>query len=220
MREDWKLSWDPGPASSSSAFDEYISDPEKPVPYIDKIATGMLREYMTGDQRFASRRTDVLTYATDILGRDITVAGPITSSLNVSTTGTDSDFIVKLIDVYPDDTPNNKFNPESIQMGGFQQLIRGEVFRGKFRNSFAKPEAFIPGEITKIEYSMPDIFHTFQKGHRIMIQVQSSWFPLVDRNPQRFEDIYTAKASDFKKATQRIYRSKSAPSFITINQIK
>jgi uncharacterized protein len=220
LREDWKLSWDPGPANSDSAFDEYISDPEKPVPYFDKIATGMLREYMTGDQRFASRRTDVLTYATDILGHDVTVAGPVTPSLNVSTTGTDSDFIVKLIDVYPDDPPNNASDRENIPMGGFQQLIRGDVFRGKFRNSFANPEAFIPGQITKIEYSMPDIFHTFQKGHRIMIQVQSSWFPLVDRNPQQFEDIYAAKAGDFKKATQRIYRSKNDPSFITINQIK
>jgi putative CocE/NonD family hydrolase len=220
LREDWKLSWDSGPANSSSAFDEYISDPEKPVPYFDKIATGMLREYMTGDQRFASRRTDVLTYATDILDRDVTVAGPVTPNLSVSTTGTDSDFIVKLIDVHPDDTPNNKFNPESIQMGGFQQLIRGDIFRGKFRNSFAKPEAFVPGEITKIKYSMPDILHTFQKGHRIMIQVQSSWFPLVDRNPQQFLDIYAAKPGDFKKAAQRIYRSRNAPSFVTINQIK
>jgi uncharacterized protein len=220
LRADGKLSWDPDPANASSAFDEYISDPDKPVPYIDRITTGMLREYMVGDQRFASRRTDVLTYTTDILDRDITVAGPITPSLKVSTTGTDSDFVVKLIDVYPDDAPNNKFNPENVQMGGFQQLIRGELFRGKFRKSFTRPEAFIPGKISKIEYSMPDIFHTFRKGHRIMIQVQSSWFPLVDRNPQKFEDIYAAQAGDFKKATQRIYRSKSAPSFIAINQIK
>jgi uncharacterized protein len=220
LRAQGKLSWDPDPASSSRAFDEYISDPEKPVPYIDKIATGMLREYMTADQRFASRRPDVLTYSTDILDYDITVAGPIMPSLNISTTGSDSDFVVKLIDVYPDDAPNPRLNPGNVKMGGYQQLIRGELFRGKFRNGFSHPEAFIPGKIAKIEYSMPDIFHAFLKGHRIMIQVQSSWFPLVDRNPQQFEDIYAAKAGDFIKATQRIYRSRSAPSFITINQIK
>jgi uncharacterized protein len=215
-----KLSWEPDSESSKDGFDEYISDPAKPVPYIDKIATGMLREYMIGDQRFASRRSDVLTYATNALDRDITLAGPITPCLHVSTTGTDSDFVVKLIDVYPDDTPNPVFNPENVLMGGYQQLIRGELFRGKFRNSFTHPESFIPREITKIEYSMPDIFHTFRKGHRIMIQIQSSWFPLVDRNPQQFIDIYHAKADDFIITTQRIYRSKSAPSFITINQMQ
>jgi putative CocE/NonD family hydrolase len=216
----WKLSWEPDSDNSGDVFDEYISDPEKPVPYTETITTGMLREYMIADQRFASRRTDVLTYATDILDRDITVAGPVNPNLYVSTTGTDSDFVVKLIDVYPDDTPNNKRNPKNVQMGGYQQLIRGELFRGKFRDSFTDPEPFIPREITKIKYSMPDIFHTFRKGHRIMIQVQSSWFPLVDRNPQQFLDIYSAKASDFIKATQRIYRSRNAPSFITINQLK
>jgi putative CocE/NonD family hydrolase len=220
FRAGWKLSWDPDLESSDDAFDEYVSDPEKPVPYINKIVAGMAREYMVEDQRFASRRTDVLAYATDELKRDVTIAGPITSSLNVSTTGTDSDFVVKLIDVYPDDTRDNEPNPENVRMGGFQQLVRGELFRGKFRNSFSNPAPFIPGEITKIEYQMPDIFHTFRKGHRIMVQVQSSWFPLVDRNPQQFEDIYRAKAGDFKKATQRVYRSRSAPSFVTLYQIK
>ncbi len=220
FRAGWKLSWDPDPEDSVEAFDEYISDPEKPVPYTSHIATGMKREYMVEDQRFASRRTDVLTYATDELERDITIAGPIAPSLSVSTTGTDSDFVVKLIDVYPGDTPDNEPNPEDIRMGGYQQLVRGEVFRGKFRNSFSNPEPFVPGRITRIEYSMPDIFHTFRKGHRIMVQVHSSWFPLVDRNPQQFLDIYQAKSSDFIKATQRVYRSRSAPSFITLHQIK
>ena len=220
FRDDWKLSWDPDSRDSADAYDEYISDPEKPVPYISEIAIGMTREHMVEDQRFASRRTDVLTYATDKLKKDITIAGPVTSSLNVSTTGTDSDFVVKLIDVYPDDFPDNEPNPANIRMGGFQQLVRGELFRGKFRNGFSNPEPFIPGRITKIEYQMPDIFHTFRKGHRIMIQVQSSWFPLVDRNPQQYKDIYHAKAGDFIKATQRVYRSRTAPSFITLNQIK
>ncbi len=220
FRNDWKLSWDPDSEDSVDAFDEYISDPEKPVPYINEIAIGMTREHMVEDQRFASRRTDVLPYATDRLKNDITIAGPVISSLNVSTTGTDSDFVVKLIDVYPDDYPDNEPNPTNVRMGGFQQLVRGELFRGKFRNGFSNPEPFVPGKVTKIEYQMPDIFHTFRKGHRIMVQVQSSWFPLVDRNPQQYEDIYHAKAGDFKKATQRIYRSKTAPSFITLNQIK
>ena len=219
FRAGWKLSWNPESEDLADAFDEYISDPNKPVPYIGEVAMGMTREHMVEDQRFASRRTDVLTYATDELKRDITVAGPVTSSLNVSTTGTDSDFVVKLIDVYPDDTPDNEPNPENVQMGGFEQLVRGELFRGKFRNSYSNPEPFVPGKITRIEYPMPDIFHTFRKGHKIMVQVQSSWFPLVDRNPQQFEDIYRAKASDFLKATERVYRSKSAPSCITLYQI-
>jgi uncharacterized protein len=217
---DWKLSWDPDPGDSADAFDEYVSDPAKPVPHINRIDTGMTREHMIDDQRFASRRTDVLTYSTDELERDVTIAGPITPNLNVSTTGTDSDFVVKLIDVYPDNTPDGDAAHGEIRMGGYQQLVRGELFRGKFRNSFTSPEPFVPGKVTKIEYQMPDVFHTFRKGHRIMVQVQSSWFPLVDRNPQQFVDIYNAKASDFKKATQRLYRSGTAPSFITLNEIK
>ena len=217
---DWKLSWEPDTAHSADAFDEYISDPEKPVSYINGIAVGMTREYMVDDQRFASRRTDVLTYATDVLDEDVTIAGPVTPNLNVSTTGTDSDFAVKLIDVYPDDTPDAESSLGDVRMGGYQQLVRGELFRGKYRNSFSDPEPLVPGKITKIEYPMPDIFHTFRKGHRIMIQVQSSWFPLVDRNPQQFLDIYRAKADDFIKATQRIYRSRTAPSYIKLYQIK
>ena len=180
----------------------------------------MTHEHMVDDQRFASRRTDVLTYETDALTRDLKIAGPILCSLNVSTSGTDSDFVVKLIDVYPDDTSEYDFSAGSTRMSGFQQLVRGELFRGKFRNSFTCPEPFVPWEITQIEYRMPDIFHTFRKGHRLMVQVQSSWFPLVDRNPQQFVDIYNAKEADFKKATQRIYHSRNKPSFITLNKIK
>jgi putative CocE/NonD family hydrolase len=210
-----KLSWDPDP-EGSSAFDEYISDPAKPVPYTNEITTGMTREYMVDDQRFASRRPDVLTYATEELKQDITIAGPVAPRLNVSTSGTDSDFIVKLIDVYPDKPSNS----ENSRMGGFQQLVRGEAFRGKYRNSFSDPKPFIPGEVDVIEYQMPDIFHTFRKGHRIMVQIQSTWFPLIDRNPQQFLDIYHAKESDFIKATQRVYRSRRNPSFITLYQHK
>jgi uncharacterized protein len=203
-----KLTLDGGP-EPATAFDEYISDPAKPVPYINGQAPGMTREHMVEDQRFASTRTDVLTYQTDELEDDVVLAGPITPSLFVSTTGTDSDFVVKLIDVYPEDFPNPDPNPAGIHMGGFQQLVRGEIFRGKFRNSFSKPEPFTPGKVEKIEYAMPDVNHAFRRGHRIMVQIQSSWFPLADRNPQKFMDINSAKTSDFVKATERIYRNSS-----------
>jgi len=203
-----KLSFD-APAEPATAFDEYISDPAKPVPYIGGQAPGMTREHMVEDQRFASSRTDVLTYQTDELEQDVVLAGPITPSLFVSTTGTDSDFVVKLIDVYPEDFPDPDPNPAGVHMGGFQQLVRGEIFRGKFRNSFSRPEPFTPGKVEKIEYVMPDVNHAFRRGHRIMVQIQSSWFPLADRNPQKFLDIYNAKSTDFVKATERVYRNSS-----------
>jgi putative CocE/NonD family hydrolase len=160
---------------------------------------------MTYDQRFASRRPDVLAYQTPPLEHDVTVAGPITPILKVATSGTDSDFIVKLIDVYPDDYPNPDPNPASVQMGGYQQLVRAEPFRGKYRNDRAKPEPFSPNQPAKIEFVMPDICHTFRSGHRIMVQIQSTWFPLIDLNPQQFVNIPTAKTGDFVKATERVY---------------
>ncbi len=177
----------------------------------------MTREHMTDDQRSASTRTDVLVYQTEPLKTDITLAGPVWPNLQVSTTGTDSDWIVKLIDVYADDYPDPNPNPTGIRMAGYQQLIRGEVMRGKFRDSFEHPAPFVPGQVTKVGYTMPDIFHTFRKGHRIMVQVQSSWFPLVDRNPQKFMDIDSAKLTDFQKATQRVYHSRAAASFVAVD---
>jgi uncharacterized protein len=218
FRASGKLSWSPEQAGCSNCFDEYISNPAKPVPYTSETFTGMTRTYMVEDQRFVSNRTDVLSYETDPLDHDITIAGPVAPHLNVSTTGTDSDFIVKLIDVYPDITAEVESDPERVRMSGFQQLVRGEPFRGKFRNSFSNPEPLIPGKITKIQFQMPDVFHTFRKGHRIMIQVQSSWFPLVDRNPQQFIDIYHANPSDFRIATQRIYRSEKDPSYVVLKE--
>jgi uncharacterized protein len=197
------------PPRAATGFDEYVSDPGKPVPFIDWIAIGMPREYMVADQRFASRRTDVLTYQTDLLREDVTVAGPITASLFVATTGTDSDFVVKLIDVYPDDAPDNLPNPSGVKMGGYQMLVRGEPMRAKFRNSYSRSEPMVPGKVTRVEFTLPDSYHTFKKGHRVMVQVQSSWFPLVDRNPQRFVQINKATEGDFQKATQRVYRSAS-----------
>jgi putative CocE/NonD family hydrolase len=215
-----KLGFDAPRDAGSAAYDEYISDPAKPVPFISGQAAGMTREHMTDDQRFAATRTDVLVYQSDALDNDFTLAGPIQPSLRVSTTGTDSDWIVKLIDVYPDGYPDPDPNPTGIRMAGYQQLLRGEVMRGKFRTSFEHPEPFTPGKITKIEYVMPDVFHTFRRGHRIMVQVQSSWFPLVDRNPQKFMDIYNAKASDFQKATERVYRSSEAPSLVNVTVLR
>ena len=194
-------------AKVSTSFDEYISDPAKPVPYVPEIHPGRTQEYMLDDQRFAARRPDVLVYQTEVLNEDITLAGPIVADLMASTTGTDADFIVKIIDVFPDNFENKK--PTEHVMNGYQMLVRGEVMRGKFRNSFEKPEAFVPGKPTQVKFTLPDIAHQFKKGHRMMIQIQSSWFPLVDRNPQQFMNIYEAKDSDFKKATIKIYHDAS-----------
>ena len=204
------------PAKDQSPFDEFNSDPAKPVPYLNKTVIGMVTEYMTADQRFAGQRPDVLAYQSPVFEDDTTVAGPLEVELFVSTTGTDADWVVKLIDVYPDDFPNPDPNPTGVKMGGYQQLIRGDVFRGKFRNSFEKPEPFKPGEVAKVKFTMPDSFHTFRPGHRMMVQVQSTWFPLVDRNPQTFTDIYSAKAEDFKKQTHRVYHSAEHPSRVSV----
>jgi hypothetical protein len=201
----------------NSGYDEYLSDPNKPVPFTDKITKGMVAEYMIGDQRFAARRSDVLVYQSDELAEDVTLAGPIEVELIVSTTGTDSDWVVKLIDVYPDDYPDSVENPREVRMGGYQQLVRGDVMRGKFRKSFEKPEAFKPGEKTVVRFTMPDTCHSFRSGHRIMVQVHSSWFPLVDRNPQKFLDIYHATESDYQKAMQRVYRQPESMSKLTVS---
>ncbi|MBU6400534.1 MAG: CocE/NonD family hydrolase [Verrucomicrobia bacterium] len=210
-----RLSFDP-PGNEAGSFDEYVSDPAKPVPYIPNIALGMTRAHMIDDQRFAASRPDVLVYQTDTLEADVTFAGPIRARLFVSTTGTDSDWVVKLIDVYSGDYPNPDPNPAGIEMGGYEQLVRGEAFRGKFRNSFSRPEPFEPGRAAKVEWVMPDVNHTFRRGHRIMVQVQSTWFPLVDRNPQTFCDIYRARPEDFQKASQRVYHSAQASSAVSV----
>ena len=216
LQADGRLGFD-APKQAGAEFDEYVSDPAKPVPYIGGQGPGMTREHMVEDQRFAATRTDVLTYQTELLESDITLAGPLTASLFVSTSGTDSDWVVKLIDVYPEDYPDPDPNPAGVHMGGYQQLVRGEAMRGKFRNSFSKPEPFTPGKREKVEWVMPDIDHAFRRGHRIMVQVQSSWFPLVDRNPQKFVDIYNAKLTDFVKATERVYRGAGASSGVKVN---
>jgi uncharacterized protein len=217
-----KLSFNPPPdaegtdgsAGKTPGYDEYQSNPSHPVPFFGRVVPEMAREYMTGDQRFAATRSDVLTYETEPLEDDFTITGPVTPVLHVSTSGTDSDYVVKLIDVYPPNYPNPEPNPEEVAMGGYEQLVRGEPFRGKFRNSFEKPEPFTPGKVEEIRFAMPDIDHCFRRGHRIMVQIQSSWFPLVDRNPQVFTNIPTAKPSDFKVATERVYRTPSQPTYL------
>ncbi|HSB60196.1 MAG TPA: CocE/NonD family hydrolase, partial [Vicinamibacteria bacterium] len=212
-----RLSFEP-PAEAGEAFDEYPSDPGRPVPFLGRPAPGMPAGYMSEDQRFAATRPDVLVYETGPLPEDVSVAGPIVVTLHVSTTGTDSDFVVKLIDAYPVDHPEPP-RPEGaggrvepVPMGGYQRLVRGEPFRGKFRRGFEKPAPFEPGKPEAITFTMPDVCHSFRKGHRIMVHVQSSWFPLVDRNPQTFVEIPNAIPADFRKATQRVYRSRERAS--------
>ncbi|MFN7117796.1 MAG: CocE/NonD family hydrolase [Saprospiraceae bacterium] len=200
-------------------FDEYVADPNKPVPYTEDVHLNRTREYMTDDQRFAARRPDVMVYQSDILTEDVTLSGPAFANLFASTTGTDADYVVKLIDVFPDNQ-ENKYANEQVPMSGYQMLVRGEVMRGRFRNSFEKPEAFTPNKVEKVRFLMPDVLHTFKKGHRIMIQVQNSWFPLVDRNPQKFVDIYNANNADFQKATHRIYFDQQRPSHVEVMVLK
>lgn len=197
------------PVNEQAVF-EYVSDPAKPVPYTSQIErlTFTPRRFMTDDQREASRRTDVLTFETNTLTEDLTVAGEIMARLKVSMSGTDADFIVKLIDVYPPDHPNYDQNPRNIVMGGYQQLVRSEVFRGRFRNSFEKPQPFKPDEISDVSFPLQDVLHTFKKGHKMMIQIHSTWFPYIDRNPQKYVDnIYKANEEDFIKSTIRVYGS-------------
>ena len=209
------LTWE---RPATAQHDEYLADPNRPVPYIGHVGIGVRPDYMTEDQRFAATRPDVLVYKSPVLDQDVTVMGPIGVDLKASTSGTDSDFVVKLIDVYPADYPDHNAPPilpaagppvlapaNKIQMGGYQQLVRGEPFRGKFRHSFEKPVPFVPNQPERIAFQLPDVAHTFRAGHRIMVQVQSSWFPLTDRNPQTFGDIPNAKPSDFVKATQRVF---------------
>ncbi len=205
--------------TSTGQFDEYVSDPAKPVPYIDGIVRNRPVEYMIADQRFASRRPDVLVYRTEPLTEDLTIAGPVDASLFVSTSGTDADWVVKVIDVYPDDTPDPNPNPEHVHFGGYQQLVRAEIMRGRFRNSLERPEAFVPNRPTQVQLTLPDLLHTFKRGHRLMVQVQSSWFPLVDRNPQRFVDIYRATEADFQKATNRLYHDRRLLSKLVIRTL-
>ncbi|HVK97203.1 MAG TPA: CocE/NonD family hydrolase [Flavisolibacter sp.] len=206
----------------TNSFTEYRSDPAKPVPYTEDVHMGRTREYMTDDQRFAFRRPDVLVYQTPVLQNDVTLAGPLYADLFTSLSTTDADFVVKLIDVFPDTFSYKSPSPTGIEypMAGYQMLVRGEIMRGKYRNSFENPEPFTPGKVEKVHFYLPDVAHTFKKGHRLMVQIQSSWFPIVDRNPQKFTNIYEAKDSDFQKADIRIHHSSQYPSSIILPVLK
>jgi uncharacterized protein len=218
-----KLSFDP--PTEEKSVDSYESDPNHPVPFVGYTTDTVPQRYMVEDQRFASYRPDLLVYETDPLTEDVTIAGPISPKLKVASSGTDSDFDVKLIDVYPEDAADvegasrgNKriLDAPPVLMGGYQEMVRGEPFRAKFRNSWEKPEPLVPGKMTEINFTMPDLFHTFRRGHRIMVQVQSSWFPLTDRNPQTFTDIPYANPEQFQKATEQIFHQKDAASGVEV----
>ena len=211
--------------SNSNDFIEYTSDPRKPVPYCEDLNFTPTKNYMVDDQRFASRRPDVVSYKTDTLTQDITLAGPVIADLFASISTTDADFVVKLIDVFPydfvyQDSIFGKGNENNYPMGGYQMLVRGEVMRGRYRNSLEKPEAFIPQKISEIKYELPDVAHVFKKGHSIMVQVQSSWFPLVDRNPQNFIDIYHCNDQDFVASQIKIYSNNNHASKIILPVLK
>ena len=214
--------------NAGNSFSAYTSDPNHPVPYTDEINKGKTREYMTHDQRFAERRPDVLTFKSEVLTEDVTLTGEILADLQVAISTTDADFVVKVIDEFPEDFKYGKeieeqFNggrPLTKIMGSYQMLVRGEVMRGRYRNNFEHPEAFKPGQITQVKFALPDIAHCFQQGHRIVIQVQSTWFPLNDLNPQQFIDITQADEGDFIKSDIKIYHEKSHASKITVNRLK
>jgi len=225
LHSDGALRFEPPRSRGRAFFDEYTSDPARPVPYTAEITQWYDPGFMVEDQRFAARRPDVLVYETAPLDSALTLAGPIGVDFTVSTTGTDADFIVKVIDVFPDDyghaegfaygRPNR-----AAQLGGYEMLVRGDVLRGKFRHSLSKPEPFRPGVPTPISFVLNDVYHTFRAGHRLMVQVQSTWFPMIDRNPGRFEDIFRAQDSDFRKTTQRVYRSADYPSHLVLPVLK
>jgi putative CocE/NonD family hydrolase len=209
------------PSTGAPAYDQYESDPAEPVPYTAAITHWYDPAFMVEDQRFASRRPDVLAYQTPPLDSAHTIAGPIPVELSVSTSGTDCDWIVKLIDVFPDTASplDQRFafgSRPGPRLGGYQMLVRGDVLRGKFRHGAAKPEPFVPGVVTDARFVLNDVFHTFKPGHRIMVQVQSTWFPMVDRNPGRFMDIFQARDADFQKTTQRVYRAAGTASRVVL----
>ncbi len=221
LHENGQLEWNlPG---VKGGFDEYTSDPAKPVPYTEYVHFNRTRNYMTDDQRFADRRTDVLAFKTSVLKDDVTLTGIVTADLFVSISTTDADFVVKLIDVFPDSLSYNDVDiyssvetPGNYPMGGYEMLVHGEIFRGRYRNSYEKPEPFTPDKIEKVTFNIGDVAHTFKKGHCIMVQIQSSWFPLADRNPQKFVNIYEAKAEDFQKASIRIYHDQEHASRVVL----
>ena len=211
---------DANPAGETQS--EFVSDPAHPVPFRTDISPLFIpRKYMADDQRHVARRPDVLTFSTRHFSEDMTLAGPIDANLFVSTTGTDADWVVKLIDVYPDDHPDYEETQDNMTMGAYQQLVRGEIFRGRYRNGFENGVPFTPEEVTEVSWQLQDVMHTFKKGHRIMIQVHSSWFPYIDMNPQTFvPNIFEAKEADFQKQTHRLYHNEYYPSHVKVRVLE
>ena len=202
--------------NAENSFDEYISDPANPVPYTSKVQGRRNNEYMVEDQRFAASRNDVLVYESPVLNEDVTIAGPVLADLFVSISTTDADFVVKLIDVVPAEEIYGVRGVDYSANSDFQRLVRAEVMRGKFSNNYVHPEPFVPGKISEVKINLNDVCHTFKKGHKIMVQVQSSWFPLVDMNPQKFMRIPDATKTDFQKSTIHIYHDKDHGSKIVL----
>ena len=227
LQADGALSFEP-PEAPDGAYDEYVSDPAKPVPYTLEITTRWARDYMTEDQRYAGWRPDVLVYRSQVLEHDLTLAGPLVADLWVSTSGTDADWVVKLIDVLPDEVPEDDDSDakpmeqaENVELGGYQMLVRWEILRGRFRGSYEHPEPFVSGQITPVAFKLLDVLHTFKRGHRVMIQIQSTWFPFADRNPQKYvPNIFEAEEDDFIKATHRVYRSRKHPSSLRVGVLE
>lgn len=201
--------------TNEKSFSDYVSDPNRPVPFSSKINDGFSADYMVEDQRFAYTRPDVLSFSTDVLDKDLTLSGEIKAMLKVATSGTDADWVVKVIDVYPADAPEHPKRPEVVY-GNYQQLVRSEIFRGKYRDAISKPKPFVPNQVTNVNVELQDVLHTFKKGHKMMVQIQSSCFPFADRNPQKFMDIFKAEEKDYQKATQKVYHQKSAASYLKV----
>jgi uncharacterized protein len=219
LHDKGRLSGKP-PSADEIDSDDYLSDPKAPVPSSGLIGKEHAHDYMFADQRFSANRPDVLVFSTEILKEDVVLTGPLVANLQIASTGTDADFVVKLIDVYPNNQAAPVPNPKGVVMGGYQQMVRAEVMRSKFRDSLDNPTPLKPNEVTAIRFSMPDVNHAFQKGHKIMVHIQSSWFPLIDRNPQRFVDIYSAKEEDFQRATQTIFHGPAHTSSLTVSLLK
>ena len=213
-----RLSFDPPIAGDDTGVDQYVSDPDRPVPFSADIRTTLGHLWKVEDQRFTSTRPDVLVYESEVLEEDLTIAGPILAQVFVSTTGTDSDWVVKLIDVFPGNAPASAFC--EVPMGGYQMHLAGEIMRGRFRDSLEKPEAMVPDRVTSIRIDLRDRYHTFKAGHRIMVHVQSSWFPAYDRNPQTYVDTYQAQPKDYRIATQKVFRSVQHPSHLVLGVLK
>lgn len=204
------------------SYTEYVSDPENPIPYTEEDELVFIpRDYMTSDQRFAARRPDVVTFETGVLEEDVTLAGDILANLYVSTSGTASDFFVKLIDIYPPSVEETEHTPEGVELDNYHQLLRSEAIRGRFRDSYEHPKPFEPNKVTYVDLPLQDVYHTFKKGHKIQVQIQSTWFPLFDLNPQKYvENIFEATEEDFIKAAQRIYHSEEYPSSLEVKILK